>query len=252
MYKFRLVKPTEFQEKLMKWGKHIIEDNFPNAGIYGADSDGVSVYFECGFEDCDNNFREPDEKLVNDMITTINKLFPTIKATKLIYDDDCPILAGIRFTPTNFWFEDMIDCSRNFHFIRRRACDNKIPFDKDLNKKLGTESWDVYWACRDSEDGFGIEGKFGRHNIDFRVIAIDYRPCDGGPEDPDWTYCLVPDLWFYSGEWDGRHIEGLASSNRLAVGKMLQAIYKDAEKHDQEVSSALKANLFEFRTYGFC
>jgi len=145
-------------------------------------------------------------------------------------------------TPIN-WFEDFNGA--NFGFIRQAACNNNLPFDD----KLKTISLP---RCIEAVDGFGIQGSFENHQIVFTVVVVNYEECGGDPDDPNWEYQLIPTLWLYSGTWDKHKIEGLASSSQLAVGKMLQGIYRNANVHNPEVASALKTHKFKFRTFGFC
>jgi len=141
------------------------------------------------------------------------------------------------------WFKDFNGA--DFDIIRQAACNNKLPSDN----KLKTISIPEFVG---TVDGFGILGTFENHQIRFAFRVVSYEECDGDPDYPDSEYRLIASLWLYRGTWDAHKIEGIASSSQLAVGKMIQGIYRNANVHNPEVASALKTHKFKFRTFGFC
>ena len=246
---------TLYQERLMKWATPIIQDEFPCmdyvSGVDYVGANGITLH-GIKFSGIDTTGDSVIERLY-DFCSKLNKSYQVILA-----EPDAAYVGGeeaidveITIKGVDFWNSTFKEDT--FHFIRRMACKDieemkhaYMPKDGLLHNRLENP-----FCCinpDNTEDGFGIEGTVGDHKIDFTVVAVEYTETYVYPD----TLETLPDVWMYSGSWDGHHIEGLASSSTFAVGKMLQAIYKDAKKHDPEVASMVKHNLFRFRSYGFC
>ena len=232
--------------KIKKWIMDYIKKWFPVAYMYAETENSASI--ACGNE-FDNVFEAPDERRLKSCVQSLNafmvkKAFP-VRLTEMYYDYGGPVPGGIHIDLVNIWEEDLNPLTMTC--IVNRALQNKLPVD-DLLKVQFTD--DIEYAIRNSEDGIGIESS--EHGVNFTVEAIDYCDCDGDPDDPNWSYYMVPCLWYYSGTVSDFHFEGLASSQNLGIGKAIKAIYRIAKKHQLQIAEALENNVVKWHSYGFC
>ncbi len=231
------------------WIKEMIMNGikkwFPEAKMYGETENSASIV--CGTE-LNNVFEKPDEYMLKSCVHTgntfmIRKAFPA-RFTVMYYDYGEIVPGGIHVDLVNIWEEDLGPLTMSC--IVNRAIQNKLPVD-DLSK---VQLDDIEYAIRNSEDGIGIESS--EYSINFTVEAINYCNCDGDPDDPNWSYCMIPCLWYYSGTVGDFRFEGLASSQNLGIGKAIKAIYRIAKKHQLQIAEALEKNVVKFHSYGFC
>ena len=251
MEKFEVFSSTVAQEKLAEWAAPIVEIAFPKASYWEPAADGRSINICCGYDE-GNTFVPPSENRLNKLCDEMNRYFKTVHASPFAYDYGEAIPAGITIEPIEFWNDTIEELDRNtFQFIRKSAICNRIPFDIKLREKIRFNKIDIEYARNNLEDGFGIAGEYKTHKIDFTIECVAYADNDGNPDDPDWVYDMVPDIWYYGGTVDGKHFEGLASTDTLAIGKAMEVIYHIAKKHLPQAAQALEGNLFKWRQYGF-
>ena len=162
---------------------------------------------------------------------------------------------GIQVKWFDVWEMNVHDLSPwMMNCIVRSVVKRRMPYDDLFKVNLGGE--DVDRMRYETEDGLGI--KADDIDFDVKIEAIEYRGCDGNPDDPDYHYELIPCLWCYTGHISSFRFQGLANEFGLALGKAVKAAYRGAKKWEMEtldgknIAEMIENNTVKWRTYGYC